>query len=77
MNRRLLTSIFKQSWRPSSPSTGLLGQQQPTQAIPLHQYPKVDPIALVSQDLNAMVGEIHKELDDELKNNSELGAMSK
>ena len=76
MNRRLLTSLLKQSWRSSSTSSGLRGKQQPTQAI-THQYPKVDPIALVSSELNAMVGDIHKELDDELKNDSELGAMSK
>jgi len=76
MNRKLLTSLLKHSWRSSSTSSGLRGQQQPTQAI-THQYPKVDPIALVSSELNAMVGDIHKELDDELKNDSELGAMSK
>ena len=76
MNRRLLTSLLKQSWRSSSTSSGLRGQQQPTQAI-THQYPKVDPRALVSSELNALVGDMHKELDDELKIDCELGAMSK
>ena len=77
MNRRLLASLLKQSWRPSSTSTGLFGQQQPTQAIPSHQYPKVDPFSLVSKDLNSLVGNIHKELDNELTHHSELGEMSK
>lgn len=77
MNRRLLASLLKQSWRPSSTSTGLFGQQQPTQAIASHQYPKVDPFSLVSKDLNSLVGNIHKELDNELTHHSELGEMSK
>lgn len=77
MNRKLLTSLLKQSLRSSSTSSGLRGQQQPTQAIPLHQYPKVDPIALVSSDVNAMFSEIHKELEGELKIDSEIGEISK
>ena len=42
-----------------------------------HQYPKVDAMSLVAQDLNAMVGEIHQELQDELKTDIELGEMAK
>ena len=41
------------------------------------QYPKVDALTLVGDDLNAMVGEIHDELQSELKSDIELSEMSK
>ena len=75
--RRLLVSLLKQSWRPSSTSTGLSGQHQLSQGLPAHQYPKVDPIALVSKDLSSLVGDIHTKLENELEHHSQLGKMSK
>ena len=76
--RRLLFSLMKSSLRPSSTSTGLSAGQQPSQGfIPTHQYPKVDPIALVSKDLSALVEDIHTKLDNELECHSQLGEMSK
>ena len=75
MHRRILTSLLKQSSRSSSTSKGLRGQQQPTSKAV--QYPKVDALTLVSEDLNAMVGEIHDELQKELKSDIELGKMAK
>merc|ERR1711963_1274081 len=42
----------------------------------LHHYPKIDPMSLVGHDLSQMVGEIHQELDDELKSDVELGQMA-
>ena len=80
-SRRYLVSLLKQSWRPSSTSTGLsAGQQQlpsSLQGFPSHQYPKVDPIALVSKDLSLLVGDIHAKLDNELERQSQLAEMSK
>ena len=79
-SRRYLVSLLKQSWRPSSTSTGLsAGQQQlpSSQSFPSHQYPKVDPIALVSKDLSLLVGDIHAKLDNELERQSQLAEMSK
>ena len=73
LHRRILTSILKHGSRSSSTSTGLRGQQQPTKAV---QYPKVDALTLVADDLNAMVGEIHEELQKELKSDIELGKMA-
>ena len=43
----------------------------------LHQYPKVDPKTLVGNQLEEMVGEIHQELNGQLRNDSELGKVSK
>ena len=77
MHRRILTAIVRrQSARSSSTSTGLRGQQQPTSKAAV-QYPKVDALTLVGDDLNAMVGEIHDELQSELKSDIELSEMSK
>lgn len=80
MIRRQLFNILRQelrSSRSSSTSTGLRGQHQPTKVMPvLHQYPKIDPMSLVGHDLSQMVGEIHQELDDELKSDIELGQMA-
>ena len=77
MHRRILTTILKQSAvRSSSTSSGLRGQQQPTSKAAV-QYPKVDALTLVSDDLNAMVGDIHQELQSELKSDIELSEMSK
>ena len=64
--------------RPSSTSSGVRGQHQPTKIMPvLHQYPKIDAMSLVGPELDEMVGEIHKDLDEELKNDIELGQMAK
>lgn len=77
MHRRILTAIVRrQNVRSSSTSTGLRGQQQPTSKAAV-QYPKVDALTLVGDDLNAMVGEIHDELQSELKSDIELSEMSK
>lgn len=77
MHRRILTAIVRrQSARSSSTSTGLRGQQQPTSKAAV-QYPKVDALTLVGDDLNAMVSEIHDELQSELKSDIELSEMSK
>ena len=43
----------------------------------LHQYPKNDPMTLVGYQLEEMVGEIHQELNDQLKNDIELRKVSK
>ena len=75
MHRRILTSLLKHGSRSSSTSTGLRGQQQPTSKA-VSQYPKVDALTLVADDLNAMVGEIHEELQTELKSDIELGKMA-
>jgi len=64
--------------RLSSTSTGLRGQHPITKDKPvLHQYPKIDPMTLVGNQLDEMVGEIHQELEDQLKNDIELGKVSK
>ena len=77
MHRRILTAIVRrQNVRSSSTSTGLRGQQQPTSKAAV-QYPKVDALTLVGDDLNAMVGEMHDELQSELKSDIELSEMSK
>ena len=77
IHRRILTAIVRrQSARSSSTSTGLRGQQQPTSKAAV-QYPKVDALTLVGDDLNAMVSEIHDELQSELKSDIELSEMSK
>lgn len=77
MHRRILTAIVRrQNVRSSSTSTGLRGQQQPTSKAAV-QYPKVDALTLVGDDLNTMVGEIHDELQSELKSDIELSEMSK
>ena len=77
MHRRILTAIVRrQNVRSSSTSTGLRGQQQPTSKAAV-QYPKVDALTLVGDDLNTMVGEIHDELQSELKSDIELIEMAK
>ena len=77
MHRRILTAIVRrQNVRSSSTSTGLRGQQQPTSKAAV-QYPKVDALTLVGDDLNAMVGEMHDELQSELKSDIELIEMAK
>ena len=43
----------------------------------LHQCPKLDPMTLVGNQLEEMVGEIHQELNGQLKNDSELGKLSR
>ena len=78
MNRRQIFRLLTTSLRSSSTSSGLRGQQQPTKAVPTtHQYPKMDPHALMAGDLDAMFGEIHQELNEELKSDLELGDMAK
>merc|ERR1712241_1539017 len=78
MIRRQVFNILRQNLRPSSTSTGVRGQHQPTKVMPvLHQYPKIDAMSLVGPELDEMVGEIHKDLDEELKNDIELGQMAK
>lgn len=75
---RTIGQVLRHNLRSSSTSSGLRGQQQPTKVMPMkHSYPKIDPMTLVGSDLNAMVGEIHQELQDELKNDSQLGDMAK
>ena len=43
----------------------------------LHQYTRVDPMTLVGNQLEEMVAEIHQELNGQLKNDSELGKVSR
>jgi len=77
MRRDKILQILATSLRSSSTSSGLRAGQH-TKVLPIkHQYPKVNAVELVSQDLNAMVGEIHQELNDELKTNIELGEMAR
>jgi len=76
MIRRQLFNVLRQELRSSSTSSGLRGQHQPGKVLVLHQYPKIDPMTLVGHDLSQMVGEIHQELDDELKSDIELGQMA-
>ena len=76
MIRRQLFHVLRQELRSSSTSSGLRGQHQPGKVPVLHQYPKIDPMTLVGHDLSQMVGEIHQELDDELKSDIELGQMA-
>jgi len=76
MIRRQLFNVLRQELRSSSTSSGLRGQHQPGKVPVLHQYPKIDPMTLVGHDLSQMVGEIHQELDDELKSDIELGQMA-
>ena len=78
MIRRQLFNLLRQEMRLSSTSTGLRGQHPITKDTPvLHQYPKIDPMTLVGNQLDEMVGEIHQELEDQLKNDIELGKVSK
>lgn len=70
MSRRLAFVLSRQILRSSSTSTGLKAGQ-------VKNYPKVDATSLVSTHLDAMVGEIHKELQDELRESTELGDMAK
>ena len=78
MIRRQVFNLLRQNLRPSSTSTGVRGQHQPTKVMPvLHQYPKIDAMALVGPELNEMFGEIKKDLDEELKNDIELGKIAK
>ena len=78
MNRRPIFNLLKQTLRSSSTSSGLRGQQQPTKVMTsLHHYPKIDAMSLVAQDLEALWPNIHKELEDELKCDIELGNMAK
>ena len=78
MNRRQIFNLLKQTLRSSSTSSGLRSQQQPTKAVPApRSYPKIDPYALVTQELSSMVPEIHQELNDQLKSDIELGDMAK
>jgi len=76
MIRRQLFNVLRQELRSSSTSSGLRGQHQPGKVPVLHQYPKIDPMTLVGHDLSQMVGEIHQELEDELKSDIELGQMA-
>jgi len=78
MIRRQVFNLLRQNLRPSSTSTGVRGQHQPTKVMPvLHQYPKIDAMALVGPELNEIFGEIKKDLDEELKNDIELGKIAK
>merc|ERR1712029_1207448 len=78
MIRRQIFNLLRQELRMSSTSTGLRGQYQTTKAKPLsHQYPKVDAISLLGHEFDELVGDIHKELDDEYKDITELVEVSK
>merc|ERR1712223_2246211 len=78
MIRRQVFNLLRQNLRPSSTSTGVRGQHQPTKVMPvLHQYPKIDAMALVGPELNEIFGEIKKDLNEELKNDIELGKIAK
>ena len=75
---RQLFNMLRQEMRLSSTSAGLRGQHPMTKDKPvLHQYPKIDPMTLVGNQLEEMVGEIHHELEEQLKSDIELGKVSK
>ena len=78
MIRRQLFNLLRQEMRLSSTSTGLRGQHPMTKDKPvLHQCPKLDPMTLVGNQLEEMVAEIHQELNGQVKNDSELGKVSR
>ena len=75
---RQLFNMLRQEMRLSSTSAGLRGQHPLTKDKPvLHQCPKIDPMTLLGNQLEEMVGEIHQELNGQLKNDSELGKLSR
>ena len=82
---RLVTNVGKNmsAKRSLTRSVVAAGQQQVPTTAEIQSpslkptYPKVDAISLVASDLDAMVANIHKELETELKIDSDLNAMSK
>ena len=77
MIRRQLFNLLRQEMRLSSTSTGLRGQHPITKDKPvLHQYPKINPMTLVGNQLEEIFCEIHQELKDQLKYDIELGKVS-